>query len=145
MTQWSCLMPVCLAGLLFMACGCGEERVVATPHTHHPEFEVTLCGLCGDVKQEGHVCKEGAKICPKCGLHKGSILCCSTAFSGAPRDVILCSKCGEKAFTNKCCQEGLAICPKCGLHKGSPGCCKIEKAVDDGSGHTNEYTHQGGH
>lgn len=144
MTRWSCLLLPCLAALLFALPGCSEEPV-GIPHTHHAEFEVTLCGLCGDVKEDGHVCKEGAKICSICGLHKGSILCCSTAFNGAPRDVILCSKCGEKAFTTKCCQEGFAICPKCGLHKSSPGCCKIEKAVDDGSGHTIEHAHQGGH
>jgi len=141
-----CLIPV-LAALLFALPGCSEEPK-GIPHTHHPEFEVTLCGLCGDVKEDGHVCKEGAAICPKCGLHKGSILCCSSAYTGAPRDVILCSKCGEVAFTKKCCQLGTtdaALCPKCGLHKGSPGCCKIEKAVDDGSSHTIEHAHQGGH
>jgi hypothetical protein len=73
-------------------------------------------------------------------MHKGSILCCSSAINGH-RDVILCRKCGEKLLAEKCCQQGIALCPKCGLHKGSPGCCKIEKAVDDGTGHAKVAGH----
>ncbi len=148
MMRKSCLLLPAMAALLFALSGCSEEPK-GIPHTHQPEFEVTLCGLCGDIKQDGHTCKEGAEKCSICGLHKGSVLCCSTAFSGAPRDVILCSKCGETAFTKKCCQSGAAkdtaACPKCGLHKGSPGCCKIERVVDDGTGHSVKHAHQGGH
>ncbi|MCI0334736.1 MAG: hypothetical protein L0228_16095, partial [Planctomycetes bacterium] len=127
--------------LLFALPGC-SEKPAGIPHTHHEEFEVTLCGLCGDVKEGEHTCKAGAEICRICGLHKGAILCCSTAINGR-RDVILCRKCGEKLLTKKCCQEGIAICPKCGLQKNSPGCCKIEKAVDDGTGHAKEAGHAG--
>ena len=109
MTRWSCLLLPALAAGLFVISGCSEEPV-GIPHDH-PEFEVTLCGLCGDIKQAGHDCKEGATICSNCGLHKGSILCCSSAFNCAPRDVILCSKCGEKAFSKKCCRPGLRCAP----------------------------------
>jgi hypothetical protein len=143
MTRKSCLLLAAFAAGLFALSGCGEE-IAPPPHDHQPEFEVALCGLCGDLKEEGHTCKEGATICSICGLHKGSILCCSTAFTGSPREVILCSKCGEVAFGAKCCKPGPALCPKCGLHRGSPGCCKIEKEMDDGSGHAVEQAGQGG-
>ena len=59
------------------------------PHTHNPDAEITLCGLCGEVKGGEKCCQEGVAECPNCGLHKGSILCCSTAINGR-RDVILC-------------------------------------------------------
>lgn len=148
MTRTSCLLLSTFAASLFICGGCSKKQE-GIPHTHHPGMEVTLCGLCGDIKESGHACKEGAKVCPKCGLHQGSILCCSTAFTGAPRDVILCAKCGEVAFSRKCCFAGVvkkdvAICPKCGLHKGSPGCCKIEKAKGEG-GESVEHAHEGGH
>jgi hypothetical protein len=118
--------------------GCGEAETVGIPHTHNPAAEITLCGLCGEEKDSEKCCQEGVAECPNCGLHKGSILCCSTAISGR-RDVILCRKCGEVAFGKKCCQPGATECPKCGLHKGSPGCCKIEKVAADATG--DEYTH----
>jgi hypothetical protein len=99
--------------------------------------------MCGEIKGDEKCCKEGVALCPNCGLHKGSILCCSTAISGR-RDVILCRKCGEAAFTPKCCKEGAVACPKCGLHKGSPGCCKIEKVASDATGHEYEHAHGSG-
>ena len=141
MTRSSFFLPALVLSVFSFA-GCAEKKV-SPPHAHHAEFEVTLCGLCGDIKDEGHKCKEGAKICTNCGLHKGSVLCCSSAFTGSPRDVILCSKCGEKAFSSKCCQKSIAACPKCGLHKGSPGCCKIDRKVDDGTGHAKKVGHEG--
>jgi len=144
MTRKSSLLLPALAAGLFALSGCSDE-LAPPPHDHKPQFELVLCGLCGDIKEEGHTCKQGAAICSNCGLHKGSILCCSTAFTGAPRDVILCTKCGETAFSKKCCVPGPALCPKCGLHRGSPGCCKIKKEVDDGSGQTAERAGQGGH
>lgn len=137
---WS--LPCLLIGLMLVA-GCSKKVAVGKPHTHHPEAEVTLCGLCGEVKGSEKCCKDGATLCPICGLHKGSPLCCSTAIYGR-RDVLLCRKCGEKAFTDKCCKEGIALCPKCGLHKGSPGCCKIEPvAKDGGTGGEFTHTHEG--
>jgi hypothetical protein len=124
--------------------GC-KKAPAGKPHTHHDEFEVTLCGLCGDVKDhDGHTCKQGATLCTICGLHKGSPLCCSAAINGR-RDVLLCRKCGELAFSKKDCQEGIALCPKCGLHKGSPGCCKIEPAPKDAAGKGVTHAHEGGH
>jgi hypothetical protein len=122
--------------------GC-EEAPVGVPHTHNPAAEVTLCGLCGEVKESEKCCKEGIALCPNCGLHKGSILCCSTAISGR-RDVVLCRKCGEVAFGKKCCKAGPVLCTKCGLHKGSPGCCKIEKVAADATGDEYEHTHAEG-
>lgn len=144
MTRRSSLLLPALAAGLFLLSGCGDE-LAPPPHDHVPEFELALCGLCGDIKEEGHTCKQGAAICSICGLHKGSILCCSSAFTGSPRDVILCTKCGEVAFSKKCCVAGPALCPKCGLHRGSPGCCKIKKAVVDGSGQTAERAPQASH
>jgi hypothetical protein len=148
MAKMSCLLLPVSAAFVLALPGCAKDEVKPPPHTHHEGLEVTLCGLCGDIKEDGHVCKQGAKICPYCGLHKGSILCCSPAFTGAHRDVVLCSKCGEVAFSRKCCFAGVnndaALCPKCGLHKGSPGCCKIPKATGDG-GETVVHAHEGGH
>lgn len=141
MTRNSLCWVVCALVLVHVV-GCSKPEV--PPHTHHPEFEVTLCGLCGEIKGGEKCCKPGIAICPNCGLHKGSVLCCSPAISGR-RDVVLCTKCGEKAFTKKCCQEGIATCPKCGLHKGSPGCCKIQRVAGDGSGESYEHAHRGGH
>lgn len=132
MTRRSCLMLPALAALSVVLIGCSEKQV-GIPHEHHAEFEVTLCGLCGDVKEGEHVCKEGAAICEICEKHKGSILCCSDAMNGR-RDVVLCRKCGENLLTPNCCRAGIAACPKCGLHKGSPGCCKIKPAVANGAG-----------
>jgi hypothetical protein len=144
MTRWSCLMLPCLAALLFVLSGCSEEPL-GIPHTHNPDAEVTLCGLCGEIKDSEKCCKAGvAAECPICGLHKGSILCCSTAINGR-RDVVLCRKCGEVAFGKKCCQPGPVLCTKCGLHKGSPGCCKIEKVAADVGGDEFEHAHEGGH
>ena len=144
MTMRSCLMLPCLAALLlFTLSGCGEEQI-GVPHTHDPETEITLCGLCGEEKDGEKCCKEGSTECPICGLHKGSVLCCSTAINGR-RDVVLCRKCGEVAFGKKCCQPGPVLCTKCGLHKGSPGCCKIEKVVVDADGHAIEDAAGGGH
>jgi hypothetical protein len=121
MTRRSCLL-LPLAALLALS-GCSKKKV-SPPHAHSPDFEITLCGLCGEVKGTEKCCKEGIALCPNCGLHKGSVLCCSSALTSR-RDVLLCMKCGERKFTKKCCQEDIALCPKCGLHKGSPGCCKI--------------------
>jgi hypothetical protein len=109
MTKWSCLALPILAAMPLAFAGCAEE-VRGVPHVHQEEFEVTLCGQCGDVKADGHTCKAGVAICETCGFHKGSILCCSTAINGH-RDVVLCRKCGEVGFTEKCCKEGMAICP----------------------------------
>ena len=144
MTRKSCLMLSCWAALLFTLSGCGEPEAVGIPHTHNPDAEVTLCGLCGEVKGSENCCQEGATLCPICGLHKGAILCCSTAINGR-RDVVLCRKCGEVAFSKKCCQVGAAACPKCGLHKGSPGCCKIERVASGEPGNAFEHAHEGGH
>jgi hypothetical protein len=143
MTRRSCLLLAGFAALPLAIAGCGEEYV-GIPHTHHPEAEITLCGICGEVKEGEKCCKEGAPICPNCGMQKGSILCCSPAISGR-KDVILCRKCGEAAFTKKCCSAGPALCPKCGLHKGSPGCCKIEKFTGDAADSAYEHAHEGNH
>ncbi len=133
MTRTSCLALACLVLSLLAIGGCQEE-VVGIPHEHHAEAEITICGLCGEIKGSEKCCKEGvAPVCANCGLHKGSILCCSTAFHG--RDVVLCRKCGEVAFSKTCCKPGPALCPKCGLHRGSPGCCKIEKFSGEAAGH----------
>lgn len=132
----------CWVGLLML--GCSKKEPVGKPHTHHPEAEVTLCGLCGEVKGGTKCCKEGPALCETCGLHKGAPLCCSTAINGR-RDVLLCRKCGEKAFTDKCCKAGVAACPKCGLHKGSPGCCKIEPAAKDAHDEEVSHAHEGEH
>ena len=86
------------------------------------------------------VLQRGKQVCPNCGLHKGSVLCCSTAINGR-RDIVLCRKCGEVAFGKKCCQPGPVLCTKCGLHKGSPGCCKIEKVAAEAG----DDAHEGGH
>jgi hypothetical protein len=144
MSRASCLILPWLGALLLMVPGCAKDEPHGIPHTHHADLEVTLCGLCGHVKDSEDCCKEGAASCATCGKNKGSVLCCSTAINGS-RDVILCRKCGEKAFTTKCCQEGAAICPKCGLHKDSPGCCKIEKAPEGAGEHGVEHAHVGGH
>jgi hypothetical protein len=124
--------------------GCSEAPPVGKPHTHHADLELTLCGLCGEIKDSDKCCKEGVAVCPNCGLHKGSILCCSPAINGR-RDVILCRKCGEVAFSSKCCAEGAVACPKCGMHKGSPGCCKIERVASGDAGQSFEHAHEGGH
>jgi hypothetical protein len=143
-TRLSCLLLPAVAVLLLGLSGC-EEKTVGRPHVHHPGLEIALCGKCGDVKTDGsHTCKKGATICPICGLHKGSILCCSTAINGR-RDVVLCRVCGEKLFTSKCCKEGFAACPKCGLHKGSPGCCKITKATDEERAEAKKQAEEEGH
>jgi hypothetical protein len=136
MTKRSCLLLSVLAAFSLVLAGC-QKKYEPPAHAHNPDFEVTLCGFCGDVKaDDAHQCKAGAKLCPKCGLHQGTILCCSKAYTGSKGDVVLCTKCGEKTFTLKCCMQGqnkdAAICPKCGLHKGSPGCCKIKRK--DGTG-----------
>jgi hypothetical protein len=143
MSKFFAASLVCLALSSLALTGCQEEAV-GIPHTHHAEAEVTLCGLCGHIKDSEDCCQEGAEICPICGLNKGSILCCSSAINGR-RDVVLCRKCGEKVFTKKCCAEGFEICPKCGLHKGSPGCCKIEPVPPDFEGESIEHAHAGGH
>lgn len=146
MARWPCLVLPCLAALLWAISGCSEPPV-GVAHTHHPDAEVTICGLCGDVKGSEKCCKEGTAICQNCLLQKGSVLCCNPAMSGR-RDVILCRICGEKAFTKKCCLNGntnVALCPKCGLHKGSPGCCKIEPVAKDAVGQGDEHAHKGGH
>src|SRR5688572_10201221 len=116
MTRSSCLALCGLALLLIASSGCGKPEPPGVAHTHNPDAEVTLCGLCGETKGSDKCCKEGIALCPKCGLHKGSILCCSAAFTGAPRDVILCRKCGEVAFGKKCCKAGPVLCTTCGLH-----------------------------
>ena len=138
MTRRSCLMLPWLAMVALTLSGCGKKAPLGKPHTHHPEAEVTLCGMCGEVKENDKCCKDVAKLCSICGLHKGSPLCCSTAINGR-RDVLLCRKCGELAFSKKCCKEGIALCSKCELHKGSPGCCKIESVAKDAADH--EVTH----
>ena len=144
MTRRSCLMLTWLGAVLLTHPGCSEPAPAGIPHTHNPDAEVTLCGLCGEIKGSEKCCKEGVAGCANCGLHKGSVLCCSTAISGR-RDVVLCRKCGHVAFSKKCCQTGASTCPKCGLHKGSPGCCKIEKVAIDATGHEVEHAHEGGH
>ncbi len=118
------LFHLSLAAILMGCAGCAEEPA-GIPHSHDDAAETVLCGLCGYVKESESCCQEGAEKCANCGLHKGSILCCSPAINGV-RDIILCRKCGEVAFTEKCCQDGAQPCAKCGLHEGSPGCCKIE-------------------
>lgn len=143
MTRPSWMLVLLLGIGLVVLSGCGKQAPVGKPHTHHAEAEVTLCGLCGEIKEHDHVCKEGATLCPVCGLHKGSPLCCSTAIYGR-RDVLLCRKCGEKAFTAECCKEGVALCPKCGLHKGSPGCCKIEPVAKETAGKELSHAHEDG-
>ena len=147
MTRGSCLTALLLTLLLFALYGCSEPAPAGIPHTHNPAAEITLCGLCGEVKGSEQCCKEGVAACPNCGLHKGSVLCCSTAISGI-RDIVLCRKCGEVVFGKKCCESGVtgvAACPKCGLHKGSPGCCKIEKFAGNDSDHAYEHSHEGDH
>ena len=144
MTRRSCILLPGVAALALTLSGCSEEPL-GIPHEHNTAAEITLCGRCGEIKDSEKCCKEGvAAECPTCGLHKGSILCCSTAIYGR-RDVVLCRKCGEVAFGRKCCQPGPVLCPKCGLHKGSPGCCKIEKYAGDAGGHEAEQLHEGGH
>jgi hypothetical protein len=142
MTLRSCLMLSWVGLLLLTHAGCAEKESVGKPHTHHPEFEVTLCGKCGEIKESENCCQEGAARCTLCGLHKDSPLCCSTAINGR-RDVLLCRKCGEKVFTDKCCKAGIAACPKCGLHKGSPGCCEIEPAPADATAEEVTHAHAG--
>lgn len=138
------LVPTGLLTLLLMLSGCSEPEPVGVPHVHNPDAEVTLCGLCGEVKGGEKCCKEGSETCAICGLHKGAPLCCSTAISGR-RDILLCRKCGELGFSEKCCKEGATLCPKCGLHKGSPGCCRIEPVAKDATGHEYEHAHDGDH
>jgi hypothetical protein len=118
--------------MLLSYCGCAEEA--PGQHSHDEAFELNLCGQCGNVKEDGHVCKEGATKCPNCGLHKGSILCCTYAAARGPREVIMCTKCGEVGFTRRCCKEGTPLCPKCGFHKDSPGCCKVDRFVKGPNG-----------
>jgi hypothetical protein len=132
MARLSCVVLWAVGAVCLSFCGCSEEPP-SFPHEHNPAFEVTLCGKCGDIKADGHACKTGARVCGNCGMHKGSILCCSGAINGR-RDAILCAKCGEVAFSRKCClrlagKDDLPTCTKCGLHKDSPGCCKIERVV----------------
>lgn len=137
-------VPLALIGLLTLA-GCGEDVSAGKPHTHDPHLEVTLCGLCGEVKGSDDCCTEDALVCDTCGKHKGSILCCSPAIHGV-RDVILCRECGEVRFTGACCKEPAEECAKCGLHKDSPGCCKIhDLPIEDEEVVSHAHAGHGGH
>lgn len=144
MSRGFSLMLLGVAASLFPLSGCGEDAPAGIPHTHNPHAELTLCGLCGDIKDTAACCKEGTALCAVCGLHKDSVLCCSSAIDGR-RDRVLCRKCGEVAFTKKCCKEGVAACPKCGMHKASPGCCKIDPVPKDAAGSEYEHAHAAGH
>ena len=143
MTRWSSLLAFAFLVISAVSSGCSEAPA-GVPHTHNPDAEITLCGLCGEVKDSEKCCKDGATNCSNCGLHKGSPLCCSPAISGM-RDRVLCRKCGEIVFSKKCCKPGPAMCPKCGLHKGSPGCCRIDKFTGESTGNEVEHAHEGNH
>ena len=130
MKKWLaiCLTIVLLGGLTLT--GCKEKQSIGKPHTHDHENEVTLCGLCGEVKGTDKCCAEGIALCDNCKLHKDSPLCCNKAIRGE-KDILLCRKCGEVCFTEKCCPKSGAPekCAECGLHKDSPGCCRIDPDV----------------
>ena len=82
------------------------------------------CGDCGHSFAKGseHTCDADHEKCEKCGLHKGSDLCCKIE-SGAFVGMTLCGACGEIAGSEACCKEGAEVCEKCSRHKGSPLCC----------------------
>ncbi len=89
MTKKSCLLLPGLAALLFVLPGCSEEPK-GIPHTHHEEFEVTLCGLCGDVKQDNH--REHDRIHRRDGSRPGGF------FHQAARPRVECFPVGSELY-----------------------------------------------
>ena len=55
-----------------------HPRTVTTANLSFPIFDrwtlIVVQGICHLISQE--CCKEGAEVCEKCSLHKGSALCC---------------------------------------------------------------------
>ena len=118
------------AGLLILGLAVGCEQASTTVQsssvTKAASGKVLICGKCGLIKGSELCCKKGQPLCPKCGLVKGSPGCCRVP-KDVKGDVELCTSCGLIKGSVDCCKiAGKQICPKCGLVKGSPGCCRIK-------------------
>ena len=144
MTKRSCLMLPCLAARSFTLSGCGEEQV-GIPHTHHPAGRDNIVWPVRRSEGQRKCCRKGgtAAVCPNCGLHKGSILCCSTAFNGAPRDVILCRKCGEKAFTKNAVNRARRCVRNAACTKVRPVAVKSKRSQRMSAAMNSSMPHQG--
>ena len=89
-------------------------------------------------------CCKGEK-CEKCGMQKGTALCC-TGVKPAEKGTY-CKMCGFEKGSEQCCADGNVKCDKCGLAQGSPICCKIKSEDhehDKTQGHDGDHDHVGG-
>lgn len=136
------LLPVlALTCLLATSTGCGgkdEKKDEKKESSDKGETNVVAelaCTACGDDVADGHQCDADAEKCTKCGLGKGTALCCKAtaeelaSLNGKP----LCLACGHAAEEGHKCDTTHQVCEQCKVHTDSILCKCDAKEAKSGS------------